>query len=62
MMTWLTNMGQNRKQLTREKLYEEIWTEPMTVAKAKADWLNPMNDISDLLLDAPIPARQYWWQ
>jgi hypothetical protein len=31
-------------------------------AKAKADWLNPMNDISDLLLDAPIPVRQYWWQ
>lgn len=31
-------------------------------AKAKADWLNPMNDISDMLLDAPIPARRYWWQ
>jgi hypothetical protein len=31
-------------------------------ARAKADWLNPMNSISDLLLDAPIPATQYWWQ
>jgi len=29
-------------------------------ARAKADWLNPINHVSDLLLDAPIPARQYW--
>jgi len=31
-------------------------------ARAKADWLNPMNNISDLLLDAPIPQKEYWWQ
>ena len=36
-----------------------VWLE---WAKGKADWLNPMNDISDLLLDAPIPAREYWWR
>ena len=36
-----------------------VWIE---WARAKADWLNPMNNISDLLLDAPIPAMQYWWE
>lgn len=30
-------------------------------AKLKADWLNPVNQISDLILDAPLPKRPGYW-
>lgn len=30
-------------------------------AKLKADWLNPVNQISDLILDAPPPKRPGYW-
>lgn len=30
-------------------------------AKQKADWLNPVNQISDLILDAPPPKRPGYW-
>lgn len=30
-------------------------------AKLKADWLNPINQISDLILDAPLPKRPGYW-
>lgn len=30
-------------------------------ARAKSDWLDPKSLICDLLLDAPIPNRQYYW-
>lgn len=30
-------------------------------AKLKADWLNPVNQISDLIIDAPLPKRPGYW-
>lgn len=30
-------------------------------AKLKADWLNPINKISDLILDAPLPKKPGYW-
>ncbi len=30
-------------------------------AKQKAEWLNPVNEISDLILDAPLPDRHGYW-
>lgn len=30
-------------------------------AKLKADWLNPVNQFSDIILDAPLPKRPGYW-
>jgi hypothetical protein len=41
--------------LTKERQEWLAW------ARAKADWLDPMVEVCDIVLDAPMP-QQWWWR
>lgn len=53
-------MSQNRIKLEREKLYEEVWAEPITVIAARYNLSDVGMAKACRRLNIPLPGRGYW--